>query len=56
MLPPIPSFKIAGETQIKANIARSSLKNEFNITGDINSDEVAIKVIEAQKRGLKVVI
>ena len=33
-----------------------TLKNEFNISGALNSDEVAIKVIEAQKRGLKVVI
>ena len=33
-----------------------SLKNEFNISGEINSDEVAIKAIEAQKRGLKVII
>ena len=32
------------------------LKNEFNIEGALNSDEVAIKVIEAQKRGLTVVL
>jgi len=33
-----------------------NLKNEFNISGEINSEEVAIKAIEAQKRGLKVII
>ena len=33
-----------------------NLKNEFNIEGALNSDEVAIKVIEAQKRGLNVVL
>ena len=33
-----------------------NLKNEFNIEGALNSDEVAIKVIEAQKRGLTVVL
>ena len=33
-----------------------NLKNEFNISGEINSDEVAIKAIEAQKRGLNVVL
>ena len=32
------------------------LKNEFNIEGALNSDEVAVKVIEAQKRGLTVVL
>ena len=33
-----------------------SLKNEFNISGEINSDEVALKAIEAQKRGLNVIL
>jgi TP901 family phage tail tape measure protein len=33
-----------------------NLKNEFNISGEINSDEVAIKAIEAQKRGLNVIL
>ena len=33
-----------------------NLRNEFNIEGALNSDEVAIKVIEAQKRGLNVVL
>jgi TP901 family phage tail tape measure protein len=33
-----------------------NLKNEFNIEGEINSSDVAIKVIEAQKRGLNVVL
>ena len=33
-----------------------NLKNEFNISGEINSDEVALKAIEAQKRGLNVIL
>ena len=33
-----------------------NLKNEFNISGEINSDEVALKAIEAQKRGLSVIL
>lgn len=33
-----------------------NLKNEFNISGEINSDEVALKTIEAQKRGLSVIL
>lgn len=33
-----------------------TIQNQFNITGELNSDEVAIKTIEAQKRGLNVVL
>ena len=40
ILPPIPSFKIAGETQIKANIARSSSENEFNVKAKIEKMKI----------------
>jgi len=33
-----------------------TIQNQFNITGELNSDEVAIKTIEAQKRGINVVL
>jgi len=33
-----------------------TIQNQFNISGELNSEEVAIKAIEAQKRGLNVVL
>jgi TP901 family phage tail tape measure protein len=40
----------------RRNRGQVIIQNQFNITGELNSDEVAIKTIEAQKRGLNVVL
>ena len=37
ILPIIPTFKIAGKIDLKANIVRSSLKNQLNIDSNIKS-------------------
>ena len=61
--PVIPSTteqaqEVVTDTGQTANRNRGQIiiQNQFNITGELNSDEVAIKTIQAQKRGINVVL